>query len=118
MGMEAKDGVKWADLFKILQHYRLGLIALKVTPRIASITTEDARLEADSETVKLVQKRLEGDSSLHVFGYGHMREWEDAPSKDHELNLEAFMLGDDMREFAVLMDVIARNVKAKRRRLD
>ncbi|EME42844.1 hypothetical protein DOTSEDRAFT_24860 [Dothistroma septosporum NZE10] len=114
-GIEAKDGVRWADLFKILQHKMFNLTRLEISPRRASLTDDDAAaIEMEHGFDENVHEKLQHEPRLRVFGYGEIREWEDTPSRDHEMNLEAFVRGDDMREYDRLMEVIARNVKAKR----
>lgn len=100
-------------MFRLLQHMRFNLTALEILPLVAPIAVDDADVDEGPEDVRTIRSDLQDDPHLRVFGYGELSEWEGSANRDHELNIQAFMLGDDMREYDALMEVIADNVKAK-----
>ncbi|KXT04018.1 hypothetical protein AC579_5432 [Pseudocercospora musae] len=115
-GSYAKDSVSWATAFRALRESDTRLSQLQIRPRYAPFTqeiypddTHNRGTHDEYNMAKHIERCLQRDATLRIFGYGDVYESESTPRHDSQLNVKAFLRGEDMDEYRKLMAVVEHN---------
>ena len=117
-GLDADNGIAWAQFLGDLRDAKLSLVDLQIIFRQVPLNIEEIHPAFhpsqqpldEGDDVPAARQQLAQNSRLRLFAYSVMEAEFESACHDEYANLEDFRRGNDQRAFDAVMEVLVENV--------